>query len=295
MPIRTVEDLRTHVALATSVELSTIPPYLYAMYSIRDQESTPARLLASIAVEEMLHVCLTTNLLLALGGEPTFMSVRAPDYPHSLAHHKPELQLELKACSHEHIRAMFMAIERPRHLHDAPEAEDFKTLGQFYASLEEGLDRLSPEGDLFARPQRERQLANPSFYGPVAFDDADSGGLMLVDDLASARSALEIVIHQGEGVAHHRWADPQHLELTHFAKLGQLATTDIGPTWPVQDNPRTDQFPEDVQPVSRLFNAIYRLTMLTLDDLFTGRDQPSGVETLYALMEAGLAPRPGTW
>ena len=34
MPIDTVEDLRGHVALARRVEMSTIPPYLYAAYSI---------------------------------------------------------------------------------------------------------------------------------------------------------------------------------------------------------------------------------------------------------------------
>jgi len=289
VPITTAEDLRDHVALATSVELSTIPPYLYAMYSIRDQKSAPARLLASIAVEEMLHVCLTTNLLLSLGGEPDFASLRSPGYPHFLAHHRPELPLELKACSHDHVRGMFMAIERPRHAHDAPEDDDFETLGQFYASIEQALDRLAADGDLFAHPQRERQLSNPSFYGPVDFNASDSGGLMLVDDLASARSALEIVIHQGEGVAHHRWADAQHLELTHFAKLTQLATASIGPTWPVPDNPRTAAFPPDVQVVSRLFNAIYRLTLLTLDDLFSGIDQSVGIGRLYALMEGGLA------
>ena len=34
MPIRTVTDLHEHLQLALRVELATIPPYLYAMYSI---------------------------------------------------------------------------------------------------------------------------------------------------------------------------------------------------------------------------------------------------------------------
>ena len=71
MAIKTLDDLRTHVALARQVEMSTIPPYPYAMYSIKDQKSDASCLIASIAVEEML-LALTTNLLLALGGEPDF-------------------------------------------------------------------------------------------------------------------------------------------------------------------------------------------------------------------------------
>ena len=69
--------------------MSTIPPYLYAMYSIKDQKSDAACLIASIAVEEMLHLALTTNLLLALGGEPDFGVDLVPTFPSVLAHHQP--------------------------------------------------------------------------------------------------------------------------------------------------------------------------------------------------------------
>jgi len=33
MPITTVQELRDHLALAAKIELSLVPPYLYAMYS----------------------------------------------------------------------------------------------------------------------------------------------------------------------------------------------------------------------------------------------------------------------
>lgn len=55
MPIDTVDDLREHLLVAIEVELSTIPPYLYAMYSIEDQSSEAALLIRSVVVEEMLH------------------------------------------------------------------------------------------------------------------------------------------------------------------------------------------------------------------------------------------------
>jgi len=293
MAIESIEELRAHVALATRVELSTIPAYLYAMYSIKDQHSVPARLIAGIAVEEMLHVCLTTNLLLAIGGEPDFGRDVYPVYPGLLAHHKPDLRLELKACSLAVVRELFMGIERPQPTDALPEDEDFETLGQFYAALSSALDWLNDRYDLFVDPQVDRQLSNPAFYGPIDFDAEDSGGLMLITDRTSAHEALEIVIHQGEGVGHERWADPAHLELTHYFKFAQLASEwiEIGPVWPVLDNPRTADLPASIQPVSHLFNCFYRLTLLTMERLFSGySDQDAGIDGLYLLMSHCLAP-----
>ena len=65
MPITTPEELRQHLALAIQVELTTVPPYLYALYSIEDQTSEAARLIKSVVAEEMLHAALVANLLVA--------------------------------------------------------------------------------------------------------------------------------------------------------------------------------------------------------------------------------------
>jgi len=291
--ITTVDDLRSHVALATRVELSTIPPYLYAMYSIKDQQSVSTRLIASVVVEEMLHACLTTNLLLAIGGEPEFGYDTITSYPSLLAHHTPELMLGLKACTPELIRETFMAIESPRAPGAVPEDDNYETLGQFYAALEQALDNLDATSDLFANHQPERQLSNPDFYSPVAYDAEDSGGLTLIHDRVSADSALEIIIHQGEGLSTERWADPDHQELTHYYKFERIAdgTAPIGPVWPVLDNPRTTDFPERLRGVSNLFNACYGLVYVTMSDLYSGtQDQAAAIGRLYALMSGCLAP-----
>ncbi len=293
MAITTVDDLRSHVALATRVELSTIPPYLYAMYSIKDQQSVSARLIASVVVEEMLHACLTTNLLLAIGGEPEFGYDIIASYPSLLAHHTPELLLELKACTPELVRETFMAIESPRAPGAAPEDDIYETLGQFYAALEQALDNLNDTSDLFGNHQPERQLSDPAFYAPVAYDAEDSGGLTLIHDRMSADQALEIIIHQGEGLSTERWADPDHQELTHYYKFELIAdgTAPIGPVWPVLDNPRTADFPERLWGVSTLFNAFYGLIYITMRDLYSGAQaQRAAVDRLYALMSDCLAP-----
>ncbi len=291
--IRTIEELRSHVALATRIELSTIPPYLYAMYTIKDQGSAAARLIASVVVEEMLHVSLTANLMLAIGGNPVFDASVVPSYPAPLTHHRPELPLGLRRCTAEVVRDTFMAIERPKPPAAAPEDDDYETLGQFYAALEDAIYALAAKADLFANHQPGRQLSDPTFYGPVMFDEDDSGGLLLIRDRDSARAALEIIIHQGEGISEHRWADPGNRELTHFYKFKSIADggTPIGPVWPAIDNPRSADLPARLRGASDLFNAIYMLLFDTLGGLFSGRrDQGPLVHQLYGLMSDCLAP-----
>ena len=293
MPINTVSDLRDHLALATTVELSTIPPYLFAMYSIRDQDSDAARLIASVVVEEMLHASLVTNLLLAVGGEPDFGEAVIPQYPTLLPHHTPDLMLVLERCTPALIRDTFMVIESPRAPGAPPEDDVFETLGQFYAALIGALDRLDIGEGLYTNPQTHRQLADPSYYSPVKFDADDSGGLMPITDGVSANEALEIIVEQGEGLSDQRWADPSHQELTHFYKFEQIASgiTPIGEVWPVMSNPRTTDLPSPLRPVSDLFNALYGLMFVTMGDLFSGvANQPKAIGTLYTLMSRCLAP-----
>jgi len=294
MPIETPADLRDHLELAIGVELSTIPPYLYAAYSIVDQQSEPALLIKSIVVEEMLHATLAANLLLAVGGDPSFARAAAiPQYPMALPHHVPELTLNLEPCSPRLIHDTLMVVEQPEAPGAAAEADRYETLGQFYAALESAVMALAASGNLFANPQRSRQLADPSFYRPVVFDAEDSGGLTLIDDAESALAAIEIIVHQGEGLADHRWADPAHQELTHYYKLKQIhdGAAPLGAVRPALTNPRPGDMPHSLGPVLDLFDAVYRMVYLVLDRLFRPVDDKAPlVKRLYRLMSEGLGP-----
>lgn len=288
MPINTPEDLREHIELAIRVELSTIPPYLFAMYSIEDQNSEAALLIRSIVVEEMLHAVLATNLLLAVGGVLDFAGTKyMPRYPMELPHHRPPLTLDLAPCSLEVVRELFMRIEQPE-THGAPaEPDEFETLGQFYHALELGVTELSGRFDLFSNPQAGSQLSNKVFYEPVALDAEDSGGLVLITDLESAIEAIEIIVHQGEGMSDEKWADPDHRELTHYHKLAQISdgTSPLGAIRNVGSNPRTEDYPDAIQVVSRLFNSIYRGLYLAMNRMFTDEaNQSRAVGVLYLLM-----------
>src|SRR5579871_5515297 len=84
-PIRTLEQLREHLQTAMQVELSTIPPYLCALYSIKEgtnQES--ARIIQSVVMEEMLHLVMVANIINALGFNPQIDGSIVKPYPTTL-------------------------------------------------------------------------------------------------------------------------------------------------------------------------------------------------------------------
>lgn len=297
MPITTRAELHEHLELAIQVELTTVPPYLYAMYSIADQRSEAALLLRSIVAEEMLHAVLASNVLLAVGGRPRFdTTAYLPRYPGWVPHHRPPLAVRLEPCSRAVVEDVFMRIEQPE-THGAPaEPDEFETLGQFYHALELALVELSAREDLFDEPQLECQLSDPAFYAPVEDDAEDSGGLVEVRDLATADEAIEVIVHQGEGLSDERWADPSHAELTHYYKLLQIRDGDspLGEVRPVPTDPRTDDYPEPLRPVSDLFNLAYRSLYLLLDELLgPAPDKGPLVGELYRVMTQVMSPLAG--
>ena len=86
--IATLESLREHLQWAIELEHFTLPPYLCALYSldaVRNPEAS--EVVASVLVEEMLHMTLAANLLNAIGGRPRLdTSQMLPVYPRCLPH-----------------------------------------------------------------------------------------------------------------------------------------------------------------------------------------------------------------
>lgn len=290
MPIDTVEDLHEHLRWAAIVELTTIPTYLYAMYSLDDPSAEAASLIRSVVTEEMLHLILVGNLLLATGSEPRFYDRESvPSFPLALPHHVPELMVNLAPCSLDIVRELFMVIERPSPVDAEPEADSYETLGQFYSAIEIAVERLAP----FDNPQTDRQMADPALYFAVKHDSAGSGGLLGISDVASALTALEIIIHQGEGVGDHKFADPDHRELTHYHKFAQIADGEspLGLVRPVPVNPLASTYPESVALVATFASALYSFVLVLMDEMVApGADQNAVANDLYGAMGGLLGP-----
>ncbi|WP_299690744.1 ferritin-like domain-containing protein [uncultured Tateyamaria sp.] len=129
--------LKGDLQAAISVELATIPIYLYTYYSInrtvnsgRDLTDTSrfaneaGAVIMSVAVEEMLHMSLSSNIYFALTGTPPQLYMAAPgSYPTMLPHHNPvgppgphggvDTHIPLKGLSFEQLWH-FLQIEYPQ-------------------------------------------------------------------------------------------------------------------------------------------------------------------------------------
>lgn len=125
-PIKTKEELYLHLQYAAIVELSTIPPYLTALYSLKDKTSKAFQIIRSVVIEEMLHLNLVCNLINAIGYKPQLVHP-FPDlensgktfdnktirYPTNIPHHAiGGPYLVLMPASKTLMQNTFMAIEQ---------------------------------------------------------------------------------------------------------------------------------------------------------------------------------------
>jgi len=112
---------------AIQLEMSTIPPYLYAAWSI-DESADPSgtrEVILQIAREEMLHMGIACNLLAAIGGQPRIVQV-APSYPTRLPKDIHQgLAVALEPLSRELLLNTFNYLDltpsgRPYHVGEVP-------------------------------------------------------------------------------------------------------------------------------------------------------------------------------
>src|SRR5262249_54375744 len=101
MAISTIQHLRDHLQWAIELEHCTLPPYLCALYSMKPGHNREAVAnMASVFIEEMLHMTLAANVLNAIGGRPVLDKPDfTPRYPTYLPHSANTFQVSLAAFS----------------------------------------------------------------------------------------------------------------------------------------------------------------------------------------------------
>ncbi|MCU1245914.1 MAG: hypothetical protein JWN02_1824 [Acidobacteria bacterium] len=217
--LENIEDLRTALSNAITLEFSTIPPYLTAYYSIKANENLEVgSILYGIFIDEMLHLALVCNILNAVGGKP--------DLPGSVAHYPGPLPMgigtkpggapfivPLKKVSVDVVRDVFMVIESPEHPLIFPEkrlaaamADQYQTIGEFYAAVADLIDELGPS--IFKGYDPARQVT--SGYMP---------DLVEIPNAVAARAAIKLIVEQGEGSS--KSPDPAG-ELAHYYQFKQI-------------------------------------------------------------------------
>ncbi len=295
MPITTVEELRTHLQWAIEVEHSIIPPYLCALYSIKPGHNREAaETIASVFIEEMLHMTLAANLLNAIGGVPVLDKPDfIPTYPQYLPHSARTFLIPLARLSRPTIET-FMRIENPS-LESSAEADAFHSQGQFYLWIEEGLQTLSAalgEKQLFSGDPA-RQIT------PSSVDYTGAGRVIPVYDLKSALEAINEIEEQGEGLTPKEVWDgdrdmfhPEHEQVAHFFRYQEVMlgrfyqrgdTPATGPhgagfvvdwdaVYPMRENPRTSDYAPGTPVRAKMdaFNLLYSDTLRILHRAFNG-------------------------
>lgn len=294
--IKNLDELKGHLQTALEVEHSTIPPYVCALYSIKDGYNVEAaQIIQSVVLEEMLHMILAGNVLNAIGGQPSLNQRKfVPKYPKAPLFPFP---VNLESFSPDAIDT-FLKIETP----EPPKGKGSKglTIAQYYEKIELALlefsglnvdeDNLSevveaivlgsykpsPTENLFTGDPA-RQVTPEYYYG-------GGGEAIQVDDISSALRALYEIIGQGEGLHHTVWdGDEQFGEVeepAHYFRFNEICqgrrytpkdTLTSGPTgerfevqwdqvYSMQRNPKLAQYPKgsDLWRKTYEFNRTYK-------------------------------------
>ena len=308
----TVEGLRAALQNAIELEHSTIPPYLYALYSLKPGTNRViAEIIRSVVLEEMLHMSLACNVLNAVGGKPLIDSPTfIPEYPtHLPGTVQDQLVVGLQAFSLQLLSDVFMVIEEPEVPLEYPvvpppknilaatfEAKPPMTIGQFYNAIMEEIRTLGP--GIFTGDPKRQVTANFKLLP-----------LFPVNDKASAIKALGLIVDQGEGTktspidvdkepAHYyRYAEickgyklirtPVPLPGTPPYIYGgeRIRFEPIG-VWPALTNPQADSYspgsPADIG--NKAFNRTYTTLLKGLHTVFNGH--PDHIATALLKMQS---------
>lgn len=313
-----VDGLRQALQQAVMLEHSTIPLYLYALYSIKPESLVPGRnlevytLLRSVVLEEMVHMSLACNLLNAVGGAPRIDDPAfVPTYPGLLPGGvESGLTVRLSRFSKQLVHDEFMEIEEPEDplqfpvkLALAGAQPEGVTIGQFYAAIAEQIKALGP-GIFTGDPSL--QVSGEPFFPE----------LTPVTDMDSALAAVELIVEQGEGtttsplddeheLAHYYrfaeiWYGKQLVPVPNpqpgepdFAYAGPPIPFDPDGVWPVVQDPSATLYPTGSTAwyANETFNYTYTSLLKALHATFNGqRDQFStSIGVMESLKQQAIA------
>jgi hypothetical protein len=237
-----------------------------------------------------------------------------PGYPRPLPHSDHSFEISLFHFGPEAIET-FLKIEQPSPKSGPPEGDNYETIGQFYEAIEQGVRSLSTtlgESVVFCG-DAARQVADEHLY-------TGGGHIISVDSLATALTALNEIVEQGEGAEHiDVWdgdRDVFHLDrdqVAHYYRFQELKlghryrrgdTPRSGPTgepisidWdairPMRPNPRTADHVvgSPIRLAQEEFNCSFCALLQTLEVVFNGAPQMLGtaIGAMYTLKSQAQA------
>lgn len=308
-------QLVSALAEAAEIEHNLLCLYLYAMFSLKRSESegiTTEELEAigrwrqtilGIALEEMTHLTLVSNLVASTGRAPSFMR---PNFPCSPGPYPADMVIELAGFDMDTLDH-FIYLERPRaqNIEDSFEhiqsytrvsekgrlmahSGDYKTVGALYLSIRDAFEDLCEkygEKNMFCGAASQQ-------VGPL---DSPLPGLILVTNKAQAMTAIDTIITQGEGATNVVDSHFQRfIAIKNEYKDLLLKNPNFVPARAVARNPvmRKPIEPEGrvwiTEPLAAkyvdLANALYTMMLFTLVQIYNVENRPK--EAKDALLSA---------
>ncbi len=291
------KNLCKHLQDALMLELSTIPPYATACYSILEQgqydrseptivNAEPIEVIRQVMVEEMLHMVLAANVMNAIGGMPQLNNPNLlPKYPTELLNGAgPEVRL--RKFSPKQVKSFRKIETAPKNLRGALRGE-YSTIGGFYAYVRQLLEDACKEfGDkeiFIGDPAR--QISNDDYFGAggevveitgtpaqrrkAAFEaiqkimeegeGADLGGKAGDGDTIPGPAGHEDIAHyfKFNEILHSRYYRPDDL-VTDPPTGGDLIV-DWSAVSPMKDDPSEENYKSapEIAAISAEFNAVW--------------------------------------
>src|SRR5271166_4511966 len=192
-------DLYEYLQQAVKLEHSTIPPYLTAMFSLKPGTNRRiVDLVRSIVVEEMLHMTISANILIAIGGHPKINTKDfVPSYPGPLPMNIGKLTVGIEAFSIQLTKYTFMAIEEPEEPVPVRQTDlvgvavpEFATIGAFYTAIQDKIRELG-EG-IFVKKSAPPQVVSQWFPPHKLF---------VITGVEKACAGIDIIKTEGEGTS----------------------------------------------------------------------------------------------
>jgi Ferritin-like len=318
--VKTREDLLYLLSQAAELEHSLACQYLFTAFSLKESTDEGVsqtqlnkinrwrRTINEIAVQEMLHLAIASNLLTAIGGAPYF---RRANFPQAKTYSSLKLQFKL-APFNETTLNRYICFELPNNfdndeqrgnwtqfcqsIRDAefirllglpepllPRKLEYNTIGELYGLIRLGFESLSQK----------------LFIGPT---EAQATGifkkLLQVTNLTSAINAIDLIIVQGEG-------SPAQRDDNHFFKFTKIREEYLAelqndntfqPTRPVIENPLLSLQQDNITPganiitdtlsrgVIEIFVALYEVMLQILLRFFAHTEENE--EQMYVLKSA---------
>lgn len=231
-------ELIEHLNTALILEHATIPPYLCALYSIKEgANKASAQRIRSVVMEEMLHMVLVANLSNSIGGSPSIAHENfIPEYPDYLPNSDRSVEVSLNRFSPKAIQ-VFLDIERPKDPQTKAKHEHYSSIGQFYAAIKDELD-------FFCHEFGEEKLfvGDPALQVSPNVYYSGGGEVVTVTDYESARRAIKVIVDEGEGFGHSIFSGDheqfgERKDLAHYFKFNEI---EVGRSYLPTDSPARD-------------------------------------------------------